>query len=129
MARKIYLQINGTTLPVEPSKGYTIEYTDGDSILKTEAGTKNRVIRRLDIPHISVSFDCNKTMLLQMRSYKSQFSVNVSFYDSSKDDMTDEVMYITGYSEKMLSEDSNDDDNDNFGIWRVSFDLEDIEYV
>ena len=43
--------------------------------------------------------------------------------------MTDEVMYITVYSERMLSEDSNDDDNDNFGIWRVSFDLEDIEYV
>ena len=95
-----------------------------DNVNKTEAGTSIREVTRVDIPSISVSFDCDAEMLRDMRKYKSKPSVLVEYYDPSKSgDLSEDEMYVKGYSEQMLA------DTDDGGIWRVKFSLEDLGNV
>ena len=124
MDDKIYLKIDNDVLPVEPNKGYSLSLSDYDNVNKTEAGTSIREVTRVDIPSISVSFDCDAEMLRDMRKYKSKASVSVEYYDPSKSgDLNKDEMFVTGYSEQMLA-----DTNDG-GIWRVKFNLEDLGNV
>lgn len=124
MDDKIYLKIDNDVLPVEPNKGYSLSLSDYDNVNKTEAGTSIREVTRVDIPSISVSFDCDAEMLRGMRKYKSKPSVLVEYYDPSKSgDLSEDEMYVKGYSEQMLA------DTDDGGIWRVKFNLEDLGNV
>lgn len=124
MDDKIYLKIDNDVLPVEPNKGYSLSLSDYDNVNKTEAGTSIREVTRVDIPSISVSFDCDAEMLRDMRKYKSKASVSVEYYDPSKSgDLNKDEMFVTGYSEQMLA------DTDDGGIWRVKFNLEDLGNV
>lgn len=124
MDDKIYLKIDNDVLPVEPNKGYSLSLSDYDNVNKTEAGTSIREVTRVDIPSISVSFDCDAEMLRDMRKYKSKASVSVEYYDPSKSgDLNKDEMFVTGYSEQMLA------DTDEGGIWRVKFNLEDLGNV
>lgn len=121
----VYLKINDDVLPVEPHRGYEVSFSDYDSISKTEAGTSVRWVGRLNIPTISVNFDCDLEMLVKMRSYKSQATLNVKYFDPNDvvDYLKEEIMFVSGYKEKLLA-----DTNDK-GIWNVSFTLEDIKDV
>lgn len=121
---KVYLKINGNVLPVEPEKGYTLSLQDSDSTNQTEGGTTVRDIVRMNIPSISVSFDCDKEMLLEMRSYKAEPSLDVEYFDPVEiNELQKDSMYVTSYSEKMLA------DTEDGGIWRVTFNLEDLGNV
>lgn len=121
---KVYLKISGNVLPVEPEKGYTLSLQDSDSTNQTEGGTTVRDIVRMNIPSISVSFDCDKEMLLEMRSYKSEPSLDVEYFDPvESNELQKDSMYVTSYSEKMLA------DTEDGGIWRVTFNLEDLGNV
>jgi hypothetical protein len=121
---KVYLKIGENVLPVEPEKGYTLSLQDSDSTNKTEGGTTVRDIVRMNIPFISVSFDCDKEMLLEMRSYKAEPSLDVEYFDPAEsNELQKDSMYVTNYSEKMLA------DTEDGGIWRVTFDLEDLGNV
>lgn len=123
-SEKVYLQINNTTLPVEPGKGYSVDLSDQEQIDKTEAGTSVRDVVRMGIPAISVSFDCDRTMLIQMRNWKNMPSVNAKWYNPTVgNDLSENVMYVTGYKETMLA------DTPDGGIWKVSFTLQDLEGV
>ena len=102
---KVYLKISGNVLPVEPEKGYTLSLQDSDSTNQTEGGTTVRDIVRMNIPSISVSFDCDKEMLLEMRSYKSEPSLDVEYFDPvESNELQKDSMYVTSYSEKMLAD-------------------------
>lgn len=118
----IYLKINEDVLPVEPHKGYEVNYNDYESKNQTEAGTTTRVLIRGNIPTINVSFDCDKFMLTNMRRYKNELSLNVYYYSPYKV-LEHEIMYVTNYKEKLLA------DTADGGIWRVNFTLEDLESV
>lgn len=121
---KVYLKINGNVLPVESEKGYTLSLQDSDSTNQTEGGTTVRDIVRMNIPSISVSFDCDKEMLLEMRSYKTEPSLDVEYFDPvESNELQKDSMYVTSYSEKMLA------DTEDGGIWRVTFNLEDLGNV
>ena len=121
---KVYLKISGNVLPVEPEKGYTLSLQDSDSTNQTEGGTTVRDIVRMNIPSISVSFDCGKEMLLEMRSYKAEPSLDVEYFDPvESNELQKDSMYVTSYSEKMLA------DTEDGGIWRVTFNLEDLGNV
>lgn len=121
---KVYLKISGNVLPVEPEKGYTLSLQDSDSTNQTEGGTTVRDIVRMNIPSISVSFDCDKEMLLEMRSYKTEPSLDVEYFDPvESNELQKDSMYVTSYSEKMLA------DTEDGGIWRVTFNLEDLGNV
>ena len=121
---KVYLKIGENVLPVEPEKGYTLSLQDSDSINQTEGGTTVRDIVRMNIPSISVSFDCDKEMLLEMRSYKVEPSLDVEYFDPvESNELQKDSMYVTNYSEKMLA------DTEDGGIWRVTFNLEDLGNV
>lgn len=121
---KVYLKISGNVLPVEPEKGYTLSLQDSDSTNQTEGGTTVRDIVRMNIPSISVSFDCDKEMLLEMRSYKAEPSLDVEYFDPvESNELQKDSMYVTNYSEKMLA------DTEDGGIWRVTFNLEDLGNV
>lgn len=128
-SNRIYLQINNDVLPVEPGKGYTINLGDYEQIDKTEAGTTVRNLTRTGIPSISVKLSCNKQMLQNLRNLKKSLSLDVKYYDPDKDtdengnNLANNLMYMTGYSEKMLA------DTKDGGIWDVSFSLEDLEDV
>ncbi len=122
-SEKVYLEIENNVLPVEPSKGYEIYFSDYDRTDQTEAGTTVREVTRLNIPSISVVFQCDAEMLKEMRSYKNKPSVTVKYYDvtsASEDQLSTDSMYVTNYKEVMLA-----DTNDG-GIWKVTFDLEDL---
>lgn len=122
-SEKVYLEIENNVLPVEPGKGYTLSLSDYDRTDQTEAGTVIREVTRIDIPSISVSFDCDVEMMKEMRSYKNKASLQVKYFDvlsNSDDGLSSTKMYITNYKEVMLA-----DTNDG-GIWRVTFDLEDL---
>lgn len=121
---KVYLKIGENVLPVEPEKGYTLSLQDSDSTSQTEGGTTVRDIVRMNIPSISVSFDCDKEMLLEMRSYKVEPSLDVEYFDPvESNELQKDSMYVTDYSEKMLA------DTEDGGIWRVTFNLEDLGNV
>lgn len=121
---KVYLKIGENVLPVEPEKGYTLSLQDSDSTSQTEGGTTVRDIVRMNIPSISVSFDCDKEMLLEMRSYKVEPSLDVEYFDPvESNELQKDSMYVTNYSEKMLA------DTEDGGIWRVTFNLEDLGNV
>lgn len=125
MSDVVYLRINDYVLPVEPHKGFDVDYKDYDSIQQTEAGTSVRWIGRLNIPTITVSLDCDIEMLAKLKEFKSLPQVTVDFFDVSVADnlRTGEIMYVTNYREKMLA------DTESCGIWQVSFKLEDIQGV
>ena len=118
---KVYLKIENNVLPVEPRKGYSLSLSDYDRTSQTEAGTTVREVTRADIPSISVTFDCDKEMLTEMRGYKSKASVSVKYFDPSEtNELKDDLMYVTNYKEQMLA------DTRDGGIWKISFDLEDL---
>lgn len=118
---RIYLQIENDVLPVEPGKGYTLSLTDYAHIEQTEAGTTIREVTRVDIPHISVGFECDVEMLRDMRRYKKQISLNVKYFNPTNPDGLDsDLMYITNYKEQMLA------DTEEGGFWKIGFDLEDL---
>ncbi len=129
MSSRIYLEIDGVVLPVEPKRGMDITLSDGEVVGETEAGTFKRSVYRTDIPSISVKFWCNLEMLQQMRSFKDETSVTVRFFDpmqdedSNGDTLKSELMYVTGFKQKMLA------DTSDGGFWEVSFDLEDLRDV
>ena len=118
----IYLKINDDVLPVEPHKGYEVNFNDYQSVNQTEAGTTTRDLVRGDIPTITVSFDCDYVMLQNMRRYKSELSLNVYYY-SPYSVLEHHLMYVTNYKERLLA------DTSNGGIWQVGFTLEDLESV
>ena len=123
---KVYLKIDGNVLPVEPGKGYDLSLSDYDRTEQTEAGTKVREVVRMDIPSISVSFDCDRSMLQEMRAYRKKPSITVDYFDPTVSDGTDlkqNMMYVTQYKETMLA------DTEDGGIWKVSFILEDLKDV
>ena len=122
---RIYLKIDDNVLPVEPGKGYDIGISDYDRTTKTEAGTTFREVTRTDIPTISVSFNCDRSMLQEMRAYRRKPSVVVDYFDPTNNgtDLKKNLMYITQYKETMLA------DTQDGGIWKVSFSLEDLEDV
>lgn len=124
----VYLKINNVEIPVEPHKGYEVEYTDCENVNETEGGTVVRDVVRLNIPTISVSYDCNKSMLMQIKNFKNTFFLDVKFYEPSN--VPDEEynlrnvrMYMTNYKEKMLADISPG------GIWRVDFVLRYLEDI
>lgn len=118
---KVYLKIENNVLPVEPGKGYSLSLSDYDRTSQTEAGTTVREVTRADIPSISVTFDCDKEMLIEMRGYKSKASVAVKYFDPSEtNELKNDLMYVTNYKEQMLA------DTKDGGIWKISFDLEDL---
>ncbi len=129
MSDRIYLEIDGTVLPVEPKRGYDLSLTDSELVKETEAGTYKRSVYRNGIPDISVKFWCDLEMLQEMREYKNQTSVTVRFFDpladedSNGDRLVTELMYVTRYKESMKA------DTADGGIWQVSFSLEDLSYV
>lgn len=121
---KIYLQIENNTLPVEPSKGYTLNLSDSDRKDTTEAGTTIREVTRLNIPSISVTLECDVAMLKELRRYKSKSSVSVKYFDPmAEGDLKNAVMYLDGYKETMLA------DTEDGGFWKVEFSLEDLSDV
>lgn len=118
---RVYLQIEEETLPVEPNKGYSITLSDYDKVETTEAGTSVREVTRVDIPQISVGFECNLDMLKSMRAYKKRPSLSVKYFNPENEDgLSSDIMYVTNYKEQMLA------DTKDGGIWKVSFDLEDL---
>lgn len=118
----VYLKINDDILPVEPHKGYEVDFKNYEVINNTEAGTKTRNLVRSGIPTISVNLECDKVMLTDMRRYNKQLSLDV-FYYSPYNVLEHEIMFMTNYREKMLA------DTTDGGIWGVSFVLEDLESV
>ena len=118
----IYLKINDDILPVEPHKGYEVDFDDYQNVSKTEAGTTARVVVRGNIPRITVNFQCDREMLQDMRRYKSAVSLDVYYYSPYKI-MEHNLMYVTNYKEKLLA------DTMDGGIWQVGFVLEDLESV
>ena len=121
---KTYLKVNNVVLPVEPDKGYTISLGDYEQVDKTEAGTSVRNLTRTGIPSISVGFQCNRSMLITLRNLRNLLSVDVFYYDpTAGNDLRYDLMYITNYNEKFIA------DIEGGGIWSVSFNLEDLDYV
>lgn len=118
----VYLKINDDILPVEPHKGYEVDFNDYQSVNQTEAGTSIRDLVRGDIPRITVNFQCNREMLQNMRRYKNSVSLDVYYYSPYKI-MEHDIMFVSNYKEKLLA-----DTNDG-GIWQVGFILEDLESV
>lgn len=118
----VYLKINDDILPVEPHKGYEVDFKNYENVNKTEAGTTVRDLVRSGIPIISVNMECDKYMLTNMRRYNQQISLDV-YYFSPYNVLEHNIMYMSSYKEKMLA-----DTNDG-GIWSVSFILEDLESV
>lgn len=117
----VYLKINDDILPVEPHKGYEVNYESYEVVNSTEAGTKIRDLVRSNIPRISVNFDCNREMLQNMHRYRDSMQLDVYYYDPYKI-FNHDIMFVTNYKEKLLG------DIDG-GIWQVSFILEDLENV
>lgn len=118
----IYLKINDDILPVEPHKGYEVNFNDYQNVNQTEAGTTIRDLVRGNIPTINVNFQCDYEMLINMRRYKNELSLDVHYYSPNKV-FEHNLMYVTNYKEKLLA-----DTNDG-GIWQVGFTLEDLESV
>lgn len=124
----VYLKINDVEIPVEPHKGYEVDYRDCENIVETEGGTITRDVVRMNIPTINVSYDCDKSMLMQIKNFKNMFFLDVKFYEPSN--VPDEEynlrnvrMYMTNYKEKLLA------DVLAGGIWRVSFTLNYMEDI
>lgn len=118
----VYLKINDDILPVEPHKGYEVDFKSYEYLNNTEAGTKTRDLVRTGIPTITVGFDCNNEMLQDMRRYSKELSLDVYFY-SPYHILEHNMMFVSSYKEKLLA------DTLDGGIWHVDFVLEDLESV
>lgn len=103
---------------------YKLNYTDVESLNKSEAGTTIREMIREGVLKISVSTYADDEWAQKFRAYKALDSLTVKYYDPSALDFEEFEGYITNFSCDLYKGDVDDSENyENKTFWTVSFDI------
>ena len=95
-----------------------------ETVNKTEAGTDQVDVVRLDKLTISVEYGCADDLARTLKAFSKQNSIVVKYYDIETDDYKQRTMRMRKFS-AALSQHSNELLAVR-GVWRVSFDLEEF---
>lgn len=123
--RGMSLFFDQTEIPLMKGS-YTLNYTDEETINKSEAGTKIRELIREGVPKISVSTYADDTWYKKFRTYKAKSSIAVGYYNPSTLLYSEFNGYITNFKFDLQWADVPADlVNPIVGesIWKVSFDI------
>ena len=103
---------------------YKLNYTDVESLNKSEAGTTIREMIREGVLKISVQTYADDTWVQKFRAYKALDSVTVKYYDPAALDFEEFEGYITNFACDLYKADVDDSNGyTNKTFWSVSFDI------
>ncbi len=103
---------------------YKLNYTDVESLNKSEAGTTIREMIREGVLKISVSTYADDEWAQKFRAYKALDSLTVKYYDPSTLGFEEFEGYITNFSCELYMGDVDDSEGyENKTFWTVSFDI------
>lgn len=103
---------------------YKLNYTDVESLNKSEAGTTIREMIREGVLKISVQTYADDTWVKKFRDYKAEDSISVKYYDPSALDFVTFTGYITNFNCDLQIADVDDSNGyTNKTFWSVSFDI------
>ncbi len=103
---------------------YKLNYTDVESLNKSEAGTTIREMIREGVLKISVQTYADDTWVKKFRDYKAEDSISVKYYDPSALDFVAFTGYITNFNCDLQIADVDDSNGyTNKTFWSVSFDI------
>lgn len=114
---KLYLSGSEVTL----HKGsYTLSFLNKQSVKETEAGTLIRDIKRLGVPHLSVSMPVNRTEYVPFyNAYISNSAVSVKYYNPG----TNTLETFSGFLENFSSDLEEDFTSGTNTEWNISFEI------
>jgi len=95
-----------------------------ETVNKTEAGTDQVDVVRLDKLTISVEYGCTDDLARTLKAFSKQNSIVVKYYDIETDDYKQRTMRMRKFSVALVQH-----SNELLavrGVWRVSFDLEEF---
>ena len=95
-----------------------------ENVNKTEAGTDQVDVVRLDKLTIAVEYGCTDNLARTLKAFSKQNSIVVKYYDIETDDYKQRTMRMRKFS-VALSQYSNELLTVR-GVWRVTFDLEEF---
>lgn len=103
---------------------YKLNYSDVESLNKSEAGTTIREMIREGVLKISVQTYADDTWVKKFRDYKAEDSISVKYYDPSALDFVAFTGYITNFNCDLQIADVDDSNGyTNKTFWSVSFDI------
>ena len=103
---------------------YKLNYTDVESLNKSEAGTVIREMIREGVLKISVSTYADDEWVQKLRAYKALDSLTVKYYHPAALDFVEFEGYITNFACDLYKGDVDDsEDYENKTFWTVSFDI------
>ena len=112
---KIYF--NGVEVDINQGS-YDLSFINKQTVNETEAGTLRRYIKRLGVPHITVSMPANETEYAAIYSaYINSSSHTVKYYNPG----TGLAETFTGFIENFEGE--LIDDNGTTPNWNISFEI------
>ena len=103
---------------------YKLNYTDVESLNKSEAGTTIREMIREGVLKISVQTYADDTWVKKFRDYKAEDSISVKYYDPASLDFVTFTGYIANFNCDLQIADVDDSNGyTNKTFWQVSFDI------
>lgn len=103
---------------------YKLNYTDVESLNKSEAGTTIREMIREGVLKISVQTYADDTWVKKFRDYKAEDSISVKYYDPASLNFVTFTGYITNFNCDLQIADVDDSNGyTNKTFWSVSFDI------
>lgn len=117
--RRKYIKINNEDVPIPDEMDFEFRDVEGSSSGVTEAGITHRDIVRRDVITISLKFTLSSEWLMKLSKILRREDVvkvkYISPYTKSEKEIN---TYCTNYKVSLLNK------NGSFGIWSVSFKLE-----
>ena len=116
------ISINSTSLPF-PHK-WQESSNIVENVNKTEAGTDQVEVVRVDKLTISCEFGCDNTLVATLKGFSKLNSLNVKYYDAETDAYKERTMRMRKFSQGLVN--GSHTLNGVRGVWNVSFDLEEF---
>lgn len=120
MANKIILKIDNVALELTDDK-YTEDFSNADSLNKSEAGTNLRAVTRTGIPSMSISYTCDESELAFLETKAKASSISVKKWSEENNTEITWACFISNFKKDLIVE---TDDN---RFYKVSFKLNDLE--
>ena len=120
MADKIVLKIDNVALNLTDDK-YTEDFSNVDSLNKSEAGTNLRAVTRTGIPSMSISYTCDDTELAVLEGKAKASSLTVKKWSESSGTEITWKCFMNSFKKDLIVETATE------RLYKVSFKLNDLE--
>lgn len=113
----IKLYFNGVEVTINKGS-YRMAPVNMQTVKETEGGTRRRYVKRLGVPHISVSMPANDTEYAAIyTAFVSGSSTTVKYYDPATQLLDTFYAFIDGFSAEAVQ------DNSTSPEWNLTFEI------